>query len=554
MTIFLFKRKKLPRPSMKKTLNAIVVLYLILIGCAHFPFSRETIVGVPRVVDGDSLWTRNIPIGGNNFTEALLKTFKLSFNKAERLKRDAQKHKYARQIFQAMRPVFADLVAEIQRSIGFFTSSRRNVRLNKVLAMGNAFQLPGMLKFVQQNLGMEVVRPPTFNKLTVTEAGNAPELLDQLLSYGVAYGLALQGLGRAQITSNLLPGEIAKQVVWRRKTSWFYGAAACLLLAGGLVWMRNVGDSGAVAQARGSGQNFNYPASGDEKNPLPNPEAVRVIDNGPSAGSPLEDANQVVAAARSLDEVASAYQTQINEQVRREEELAKLQADKVVWAEILHMVHSALPNSDPELNKAMQAGPAALQELINKNPEKYQRGKRQQVLIEKFDAQFSPDVAAALRQLRQDGEGGSGIGNQPVAPADAQPLRGWIITIRARTPYQGKNLGEVLLFLNNGFIANLRKAVWPKDKPPGSVAVYFDGVNQPNWQRQVKTWAPEGEPGAARPSSVVSAAKGPGAEPDKDPVTGEPINDTQFEIVFMAVQGEKPAETPGGGMAGPGAP
>ena len=46
------------------------------------------------------------------------------------------------------------------------------------------------------------------------------------MSFGVAYGLALQGLGQAQITSNLLPPEIAKQVVWRKKTPWFYGAAA----------------------------------------------------------------------------------------------------------------------------------------------------------------------------------------------------------------------------------------------------------------------------------------------------------------------------------------
>ena len=111
------------------------------------------------VVEGRSLWTRNIPIGGNAFTDVLLKTFKLSFGKAERLKRDAQKHKYARQIFQAMRPVFADLVAEIQRSIGFFTSSRRGVKLNKIVAMGNAFKLPGMVKFIQQNLGMDVIRP-----------------------------------------------------------------------------------------------------------------------------------------------------------------------------------------------------------------------------------------------------------------------------------------------------------------------------------------------------------------------------------------------------------
>ena len=74
------------------------------------------------------MWTRTIQIGGNNFTEALVRAFKLSFPKAEQHKRTAASSKYARQIFQAMRPVFADLVQEIQRCIGFYTSLHRETR------------------------------------------------------------------------------------------------------------------------------------------------------------------------------------------------------------------------------------------------------------------------------------------------------------------------------------------------------------------------------------------------------------------------------------------
>ena len=72
------------------------------------------------IAEGETVWLRTIPIGGNNFTEALVKSFKLNFAKAEELKRNAKTSKYARQIFQAMRPVFADLVSDIQRSIGFY--------------------------------------------------------------------------------------------------------------------------------------------------------------------------------------------------------------------------------------------------------------------------------------------------------------------------------------------------------------------------------------------------------------------------------------------------
>ena len=110
------------------------------------------------IADGETIWLRSIPIGGNNFTETLVKSFKLNFAKAEDLKRNAATSKYARQIFQAMRPVFADLVAEIQRSIGFYASVHRDSRIKKIIALGGTFRLPGLQKYLQQNLQLDVER------------------------------------------------------------------------------------------------------------------------------------------------------------------------------------------------------------------------------------------------------------------------------------------------------------------------------------------------------------------------------------------------------------
>src|SRR5207248_2660623 len=47
------------------------------------------------IADNETIWMRSIPIGGNNFTETLVKAFKLPFNKAEDLKRNAATSKYA---------------------------------------------------------------------------------------------------------------------------------------------------------------------------------------------------------------------------------------------------------------------------------------------------------------------------------------------------------------------------------------------------------------------------------------------------------------------------
>ncbi len=183
------------------------------------------------VSDGSSIWTRTLQIGGNNFTQALVKSFKLSFHKAEKLKKSSASSKYARQIFQAMRPVFADLVQEIQRSVGYYTSLHRESRFRRMVGLGNGFRLPGLQKFMEQNLNMPVVRVDNYNKLNLSPQVSAPTFNENTLSFGVAYGLAVQGLGEAVVHTNLLPGEITRKRIWAKKKPWFAASAAVVLLA-----------------------------------------------------------------------------------------------------------------------------------------------------------------------------------------------------------------------------------------------------------------------------------------------------------------------------------
>ncbi len=191
-------------------------------------------VGVEKtdlvVADRARIWTRTIQIGGNNFTEALVKTFKLSFGKAEKLKRTAASSKYARQIFQAMRPVFADLVQEMQRSVGYYTSLHRDARFKRLIGLGNGFRLPGLQKFLEQNLSIPVVRIDSYNKLRLSPAINAPMFAENVLAFPVSYGLALQGLGEARVATDLLPRQITRARQWSKKRPWFGAAAAVLLL------------------------------------------------------------------------------------------------------------------------------------------------------------------------------------------------------------------------------------------------------------------------------------------------------------------------------------
>src|SRR4051794_9706424 len=187
------------------------------------------------IADNETIWMRSIPIGGNNFTETLVKAFKLPFAKAEELKRNAATSKYARQIFQAMRPIFADLVAEIQRSVGFYASVHRDSRIKKVLSLGGTFRLPGLQKYLQQNLQMDVERLDSLGAGAPADPKLVPTFNENMLSVVSAYGLALQAMGDTKVTSSLLPQKIRREKMWKEKTKWFGAAAALFVIGTGLV-------------------------------------------------------------------------------------------------------------------------------------------------------------------------------------------------------------------------------------------------------------------------------------------------------------------------------
>lgn len=182
------------------------------------------------VTNGKKIWIRNMPVGGNHFTRALTKEMKLTFAKAEHLKCNATKSPDPRAVFQALRPVFNDYVAEIQRSIGFFSSVNRSAKISRIIGVGNGFRLAGLQKFLQQNLQYEVERVDNFQSLVGDNVLNAPLFQENLLTFCVPYGLALQCLKLTDIHTTLLPPEIATERKIRRKKPWAVATAATLLL------------------------------------------------------------------------------------------------------------------------------------------------------------------------------------------------------------------------------------------------------------------------------------------------------------------------------------
>jgi type IV pilus assembly protein PilM len=186
------------------------------------------------ITDGERIiWQRPIPLGGNHFTRALTKDLKLTFAKAEHLKRNAtksvDKNIDLKKILGSLKPVLNDFVGEVQRSLGYFTNTHRDAQVEYMIGLGNAFRLPGLQKFLSEKLGLNVKK---LNKMTqlAGEPLTQPLFSDNILSFAVAYGLAIQGLKLGKLQTNLLPHEIRVERLIRAKKPWAVAAAAALLL------------------------------------------------------------------------------------------------------------------------------------------------------------------------------------------------------------------------------------------------------------------------------------------------------------------------------------
>ena len=180
----------------------------------------------------DTVWQRSIRIGGNTFTEAIADAFKKNYKTAEKLKRTAPMSKYMRQIYTAMKSTYTDLGSEIQRSLGFYSSSPegRDKTLSKVIALGGGMKLQGLSKYLTQTLGIQVVKPDSFESLTLADDVSTAKFHENVSDFGIAYGLGVQLLDEAKISTNLLPRKIARAMMWTRKARIFTIAASILLL------------------------------------------------------------------------------------------------------------------------------------------------------------------------------------------------------------------------------------------------------------------------------------------------------------------------------------
>jgi type IV pilus assembly protein PilM len=183
------------------------------------------------ITNGLKIWQRTMPIGGNNFTRALVQGMRMTFAKAENLKRNAARADDPKKVFQTLRPVFNEFASELQRSLNYFTGQDRTAKIGQVLLVGNAAKLRGLSDFLAKQLQLEVHRLREFKSLEGDSVLKAPVFRENQLGFATVFGLCLQGLGVAGIRTNLLPSDITRDRLIQAKKPWAVAAMLGLLVA-----------------------------------------------------------------------------------------------------------------------------------------------------------------------------------------------------------------------------------------------------------------------------------------------------------------------------------
>jgi type IV pilus assembly protein PilM len=142
---------------------------------------------------GMPLFVRDVPVGGNQYTDILQKELQLSFQEAEDLKLGKAGGSEAEMVQPLLQSITDMLVMEVQKTFDFFRETYPNEKIARVLICGGTARTAGLPEQIEETFGYptEVLDPlkyitpgPKVDALAISSMGPA---------LAVAVGLALRG-------------------------------------------------------------------------------------------------------------------------------------------------------------------------------------------------------------------------------------------------------------------------------------------------------------------------------------------------------------------------
>jgi type IV pilus assembly protein PilM len=156
-----------------------------------------SVMNVNIIRSGASLFTRDIPLGGNRYTEAIQREMGMSYEEAEENKK--MKHggdSGAGALSNVMNSMNGEVASEIARTVDYFKTSAANAELDRVLVCGGVAQAQGLIQQLGDRMQIPVELADPFSEIDVTGSDMDPDLLADLApSAAVGVGLALRAVG-----------------------------------------------------------------------------------------------------------------------------------------------------------------------------------------------------------------------------------------------------------------------------------------------------------------------------------------------------------------------
>ena len=148
-----------------------------------------------NILQGDqSVFTRDISIGGNAYTEALQKELNLPFELADQLKRgesvDGVTFEDARPVLRA---VTENVMLEIQKTFDFFKATAASDRIDRIVVSGGASRAEGFLEMLTERFEAPVELFDPFKNVAFDAKRFQVNAVDAIApTAAVAVGLALR--------------------------------------------------------------------------------------------------------------------------------------------------------------------------------------------------------------------------------------------------------------------------------------------------------------------------------------------------------------------------
>jgi len=151
-----------------------------------------------NILQGDqSVFTRDISIGGNAYTEALQRELSLPHESADTLKRglpvDGTSYDDAKPVLRA---VTENMMLEIQKTFDFFKATAASDRIDRIVLSGGASRVEGFAAALQERFGTTVESFDPFKKISFEASKfGVDDPANLVPQAAVAVGLALRKTG-----------------------------------------------------------------------------------------------------------------------------------------------------------------------------------------------------------------------------------------------------------------------------------------------------------------------------------------------------------------------